>query len=119
MITDRIEHRLDLFEGFVISCRIRPCETDGTREIAFIGDLDDRETGMLLMIRTDTTVMRTAMDRLGRERITLIPRLIVVLLTLEVWYISRDQYFLFAMVETVLEHEDFFVLKNDLRIDSF
>lgn len=63
--TDRIEHGVDLIERFMIPSGIRACETDRTREIALISNLDDREAGMLLMIGTDSTVMGTSVDGLG------------------------------------------------------
>lgn len=74
---------------------------------------------MLLMIWTYPTVMRTTVDSLSREYITLISWLIVVLLTLEIGNISRDEDSLFSMFETMLEHIDAFILEDDLGIDRF
>lgn len=119
MRTDGIKYFLDFFDRFMILGRVRVSETDGTSEIAFIGDLDDRETSMLLMIRTDPTVMRTTMDRLGREVFDLISRLVVVLLALEVGNIGRDEDTLFSMFEAVLQHVDPLILEDDLGIDGF
>ena len=73
---------------------------------------------MLLMIWTYPTVMWTPIDSLSREYITLISWLVVVLLTLEIGDISRDEDSLFAMLETMLEHINSFVLEYDLGVNG-
>jgi hypothetical protein len=69
------------------------------------------------MVRAYATVMGTSIDRLCREHITLISRLVVVLLTLEIGDISRDEDSLFSMLETMLEHIDSIILEDDLGIN--
>jgi hypothetical protein len=102
----------------VISCRIRSSETYRAREIALVSDLDDREAGVLLMVRTYPTIMGTAIDRLSREYITLISWLVVVLLTLVIRNISRDEDSLLTMFETMLDHVDPIILEDDFGIDG-
>ena len=48
----------------------------------------------------------------------LISGLVVVLLTLEVCDIRRDENSLFTVFEAVLQHVDVFILEDDLGIDG-
>ena len=61
--------------------------------------------------------MWTPIDRLCREYITLVSWLVVVLLTLEIGDICRDEDSLLAMLETMLEHVDSIILEDDLGVD--
>src|ERR1700761_3521673 len=90
-------------------------EADRAGEVARGIDLDDRKAAMLLMVRAEAAVERTAGlgSRLRRQRP--VARLQPELLRAPVIEVVADQRLLHAMIATALQIEDEVVLDDDLR----
>ena len=78
-----VEHRLDLLEAQRVAVLLVPRaglgEADRTVQVAGGVDLDDPETGVLLVLGTDAAIPRTAVDDLGLQPQRTVARLVVAL----------------------------------------
>lgn len=73
---------------------------------------------MLLMVGAKATVIRTAVMRFCVEFIGRFGRFVVVSNILVVSNIVSNQDFRIAMIRTSFQHEYFFVLKNNFRVNA-
>jgi hypothetical protein len=92
---------------------------DGAGQIAGVADLDQREATVLLVVRAEAAVVgaapfyRRVVDHglLGRLDEDLAGAAVVV-------HIVGDQHALVAMLRAALQHPDFVVFEDDLRVDA-
>src|SRR6185503_21098945 len=92
--------------------------TDRATEIAEVVDLDERQTGMLLVIRAESAIIRaTPFDR-GVVNIRHLRRLDkdFAAATIIINIIGNQDFFR-AVLRASLEHEDIAILKDNLTFD--
>jgi hypothetical protein len=81
-------------------------ETDGAGKIAGRVDLDDGQTGVLLVVRTKTAIEWTAMFRAGLRRERAVAGLQPVSLGFPIGEVIADQGLLDAMLAAPLQVEN-------------
>ena len=90
---ERVHHCGDGFERQMRRLRRRGAgETHGTFEIAGLVNLDDRQAGMLLVIRAQPAIERAAVIGAGLQGVRPVAGLQKILLPLEERNVGRDQH---------------------------
>ncbi|GJM34640.1 MAG: hypothetical protein DHS20C18_36410 [Saprospiraceae bacterium] len=116
---DDIEHALYLFQGTVPAVgRGGGCVAGRAAQVAAVGNLDQGEAGMLLVIGTEAAIIRTAIVDFGIESSWIFGSFVVVADVFVIFHISSYQYALAAVLRAAFEHVDFIVFKNDFGFDT-
>src|SRR5215831_19800436 len=112
---ERIQHPFDLREG-PVRCSLRGGvgKTNRAREIAFVVDLNQRKTGMLLVVRAQAAIVGTAEMRAALVLQGKVTRLDEIPAHPEITGVSGDKAFLRAVNIAPLEVKDVVALENDL-----
>ena len=115
-LDQRLQHGVDLGEAAILGARGRGLgEAHRAGEIAFLVDLDQRETGMLLVIGTQAAIVRAAVMRPALELERHVAGLEIVLAALEIGRVGGDQRLLRAVIGTALQVIDVVAFDEDLR----
>src|SRR5262249_48758089 len=107
----------DLAQGEA-EARLGVGEADRAVEVAVAIHLDQREAGMLLVLRAEATVARTAVDDRGAEAERGRPRLVEAQRVEVHPRVRADQRLEPAVARAALAHDDLAVLEPDLRVDG-
>ena len=92
--------------------------TSRAGEVAAIGDFNNRQTRMLLVVRTQTAIIRAAVVRFGVEGIRHFRRLVVVADVFVIFGIVCNQHFAVAVFGAALQHKNVVFLKNYFGVYS-
>lgn len=115
----RVEHERDLLNCQRVPVRLmtRVGKTDRTVKIARRIDLDDPQTRVLLVLRTDTAVKRTAIPNLALELKRDRPRPVETLLRHIQLGVGIDERLEQAMLQATLAHDHTTLAHVDLSVD--
>ena len=120
-LDERVEHELDLLHRAVPPIRGRgPRVARRAGEVAAVGDFQDGEARVLLVVRAQAAVVRAAPRHRRREPARHLARLHVVADAAVVLGVARDEHFLLlaAAMPAPLEHVHRAVLQDDLGLHA-
>jgi hypothetical protein len=102
-LDQEIQHRLDLFEAALPGAgRRRIGKADRARQVAVLVDLDQRQAAMLLVVGTETAIVRAALVDRGMEFERYVARLQEVSAALPIGRLARHQRLLHAVLAAAL-----------------
>src|SRR6476659_5204677 len=113
---DRVEHKLDLrHRSPLLALRRRARITDRTLQVAVIAHFDKRQATMLLVVRTETAIIRAAIPNLRVPHLRHFGRLDKLPAPLVILDIGRDQHLLQPMLKALLVKIDLLIANDYLR----
>ena len=116
---NQIEHRFYFFQ-----CPMPPVVwrrfgvTGRTCQVATVGHFNNRYAGMLLVVSTQTAIVRAAIMRFCAETARHFAAFDIISRVFIVFYIGCEQHFFVAVFGAAFEHPHFAVFKNDFCVHA-